>query len=511
MSFADRELLGPRVALWFATAIGLLVCAAIGMTVGSSAVSSLIVIATLALVLTWITAAKQRWWLLVPAAGTLGGYFWFGFKLYPHEVALAGCLVPLSMALAVRRKLGVETRLSPFPTVLYLLSFYLLAHWLGSNIYNKLDGGGGYGNVTRAYFNAYWVIIFLIAFWHHGSTKYIPAALLLSYLAAGARVVIGVVTYFTSAFAYIPVINYVLPGSTHSRGADLRASGLTLATLAACYFLIHKGVLRKSFHLLIFFGSCVALLFGSGRTVLVLACLIPIFAALLYRKVVPLIFSFVTMATLILILNVQPTLLDHVSFPVQRSASILLIDKAQSAKYGLAESSDEWHANLRALGFKKWTDSWHNFLFGTGIRPYDNAISETILGLTTNEDYLESSAKVGAYESGWWTVIAVTGLVGLVLYLVVLFYLLRRLLPVLLREKVRDHRHAFAFMGVFGIVIWLGLGWTNGGFPSTEIMFGFLALLAIEDEKPRRPSLAKTESRPQIVLPPARRIVPAGR
>ena len=133
---------------------------------------------------------------------------------------------------------------------------------------------------------------------------------------------------------------------------------------------------------------------------------------------------------------------------------------------------------------KKWTGSWHNFLFGTGIRPYDNAIRETIAGVTTNEDYLESSAKVGAYESGWWTVIAVTGLVGI-----------RPLpgrafstfcagsCPILLKEKVRDHRHAFAFMAVFGIVIWLGLGWTNGGFPSTEIMFGFLALLAIEDDR----------------------------
>ena len=448
--------------------------------------------------------------MLVPAAGTLGGYFWFGFKLYPHEVALAGSLIPLIIATAVRRSGRIENR-PPFPTVLYLLSLYLLAHWLGSNIYNKLDSGGGYGNVTRAYFNAYWVIIFLIAFWRHGSTAYIPAALFLSYLAAAFRVIVGLLTYFTNGFAYIPVINYVLPGSTHARGADLRASGLTLATLAACYFLIHKGFFRKSFHLLIYFGSCVALLFGSGRTVLVLACLIPIFAALLYRRVVPLIFSLLAVATVLVVLNAEPTLLDHASFPVQRSASILLFDKAQAVKYGLAESSDEWHENLRALGFKKWTSSWHNFLFGTGIRPYDNAIVETIAGVTTNEDYLESSAKVGAYESGWWTVIAVTGLVGLVLYLIVLIYLLRRLLPILLREKVRDHAHAFAFMAVFGIVIWLVLGWTNGGFPSTEIMFGFLALLAIEDARPRHQPVATIEGHRGVALSSVRRIVPAGR
>jgi hypothetical protein len=231
---------------------------------------------------------------------------------------------------------------------------------------------------------------------------------------------------------------------------------------------------------------------------------------LLYRQIVPLILSSFVIGTVLLILNFAPTLLDPMSPPVQRSASILLLDKTQSAKYGLAESSDEWHANLRALGFKKWTSSWHNFLFGAGIRPYDNAIRETIAGVTTNEDYLESSAKVGAYESGWWTVIAVTGLIGLILYLIVLVYLLRRLLPVLLHEKVRDHHHAFAFMAVFGIVIWLGLGWTNGGFPSTEIMFGFLALLAIEDHKSERRRRRDFAGNREIVAP-IRRIVSAGR
>ena len=510
MSFADRALIGPRMGLWMATAICLLVCVAIGMAVGNYAMGTVILLATFALGLTWITTAKERWWLLVPAAGTLGGYFWFGFKLYPHEVALAGALVPLLLGRAVRLHATEQHRASQFPTVLYLLSLYLLAHWLGSNIYNKLDGGGGYGNVTRAYFNAFWVIIFLVAFWWHGSTKYIQVALLLSYLAAAARVVIGLVTYFTSAFAYIPVINYVLPGSTHSRGGDLRYSGLALATLATCYFLIQKGFLRKSFHLLVFLGSCVALLFGSGRTAVVLVGLIPICVALLYRKIVPLILSTFVVGTLLVILNAEPTLLDQTSSSVQRSASILLVDKDQSAKYGLAGSSDEWHANLRTLGFKKWTASWHNFLFGTGIRPYDNTIREAIGGVTTNEDYLESSAKVGAYESGWWTVIAVTGLVGLIFYLSVLLYLLSRLLPILLHEKVSDHRHAFAFMAVFGIVIWLGLGWTNGGFPSTEIMFGFLALLAIEDEKEERLSLAALEPPRATELPSRRRFAPIG-
>ena len=95
MPATNQPLFGPRVGLWLVTVLGLLICGTIGFMVAGDAVSTVIGIATVALALAWLTTAKQRWWLLVPAAGTLGGYFWFGFKLYPHEVALAGSLAPI--------------------------------------------------------------------------------------------------------------------------------------------------------------------------------------------------------------------------------------------------------------------------------------------------------------------------------------------------------------------------------------------------------------------------------
>ncbi len=250
------------------------------------------------------------------------------------------------------------------------------------------------------------------------------------------------------------------------------------------------------FHGAVFAASFVAVLFGSGRSALVFVCLVPIFAAFLYRKVIPLVLSVLVVGSLLFALNAFPGVLDNMPWPVQRSASILLVNQAKAAQYGKAVSSDEWHERLREIGFKRWTKDYNSFFFGTGIRPYDSAIAEFRPGATTNEDFLHSSANVGAYESGWWTVIAVTGLVGIVSYLGVLLYLLRRLLPVLLKKKVRDHRLAFAFLAVFNIIIWLGLGWTTGGFPSTEIMFGFLALFALEDEKnARRPLIAPATAR----------------
>ena len=173
MSFADQQIFGPRAGLIFVTVIGLLLCVGIGVTMGSNSV------------LVVITIGRSAWpWPGSPWQESAGGYW---FRRQARSGAIFGSalnstrtkwpspavLLPLILAMALRHSKRIENR-SPFPIVLYLLSFYLLAHWLGSNIYNKLDGGGGYGNVTRAYFNAYWVIIFLIAFWRYGSTDIYP-------------------------------------------------------------------------------------------------------------------------------------------------------------------------------------------------------------------------------------------------------------------------------------------------------------------------------------------------
>jgi hypothetical protein len=485
MEITTRQIAGERPFIWVVILLGAVFCGLTGFLIGSDPIATCVMLFSVVLTIVWTLNAGKRWWLLMPIAGALGGYFYFGFKLYPHEVALAGCLAPLVIARSMQARNLVEREHAPFPRAMFFLSIYLFAHWIGSCIYNRLEGDGGYGNVTRAYLNALWVIIFLFAFRRYGSSKFIPAALLGIYLASAARVAMGIFFALTNGFAYIPVINYVLPGSTNSRFADLRFSGMMAASVAICYFLMKRGLVRRLFHGLIFVASLIALLFGSGRGNLVLTLLSLTFAAAISRKVVPLIGSTIAILAVIVLLNLRPHVLDPLPFAVQRSASILLLDKSLSARYGLAESSDEWHERLRELGFQKWTRSWNTFLFGTGIRPYDNAIREAIPGQTTTEDFLESSSKVGAYESGWWTTIAVTGLVGLLLYLSVMFFLLKRLVPVLIRERVRDHRHAFALLGVLNISIWLALGWASGGFPSTEIMFGFLAVFALDDARKR--------------------------
>jgi len=496
MDIARYEIAGEKLFVWLLIFLGALVAVFTGCMIGTYSIPFFIIFLTLAFSILWIAGARERWWLLVPAAGTLGGFFYFGYKVYPHEIALFVSVAPLALLVALR---AAPARLQrpPFPKVMYILGAYLIAHWLGSNIYNWLEGSAGYGNVGRAYFNASWAIFFVFLFWRYGSTRYISAALLLCYLAAFARVIMGIVFYFNEGFGYIPVINYVLPGSTFSRSDDLRWSGLALATLAICYFLMQKGILKKSFHALVFVASSVAMLLGAGRTTVVLVGMMPVFVALLYRKIIPLFVTLVAVLTLLAVVNANPSVLNPFPFRVQRSLSILLLDKDEATFYGQTEGSDEWHAGLRKVAYSKWTQSWATVLFGTGIRPFDVTVGDVRPGTTmTMEDMMYSSAKVGAYESSWWTVIAVTGIIGFVLDLIVLFYLLCRLTPILFTDQITDHSHAFAFMSVFGIVIWIGLGWTNGTFPSNEILFGFLALAGLEDRRKVKSAIDSRPSQP---------------
>src|SRR5438876_12380719 len=135
MDESDLKFGAEKLFVWALIFLGGILSILTGFMVGTYALPIFVVIVAMALSITWIAGARERWWLLVPAAGTLGGYFYFGYKIYPHEVALLACLVPLAMALAVRAPI-TQQRTTAFPTTMYLLGFYLIVHWLGSTIYN---------------------------------------------------------------------------------------------------------------------------------------------------------------------------------------------------------------------------------------------------------------------------------------------------------------------------------------------------------------------------------------
>src|SRR3954452_3878601 len=90
---------GERLFVWFVIFLGFIAAIGFGAFIGQDPIITAIVLASTLGTLAWVALARKRWWLIVPAAAGLGGYFWFGFRIYPHEVALLGAFVPLVLAI----------------------------------------------------------------------------------------------------------------------------------------------------------------------------------------------------------------------------------------------------------------------------------------------------------------------------------------------------------------------------------------------------------------------------
>ena len=85
---------GQRVAVWILIFLGLVLSIFAGAMVGNNAVSTVIEVFVIGAAISWVLMAGERWWVVVPAAGAVGGYFYFGHKIYTNEIAFMACLPP---------------------------------------------------------------------------------------------------------------------------------------------------------------------------------------------------------------------------------------------------------------------------------------------------------------------------------------------------------------------------------------------------------------------------------
>jgi len=474
--------------------IGLIVALLLGIFVIAEPLrNSLIAFGGLTMLL-WVVILPQHWWVAVPAAVGIGGYFEREFKIYPHEVALASAMIPLVVALAMRRQ-GLSQGRPALHKACYFLAVYLMLHFAGSVIYNhyfyhSFEESSGVGNVLRAYLNALFGIGFIALFNHWGSTRPIRQVLMLIYGATWIRVGLGVYSYFTGSDGFIWFLDYNLQPD------DLRFSGITLAILSVGYFSISSGFVTKAIHLFIYCLSGLAVLAGSSRSCLVIYIFIPLWLALVNRRYALLCgFAFIV-ATGVILLNLAPSILDELDPRIGRPFSIVLIDQEQADHLGKTSASDYWHRRLREIGFERWTDNTGTVVFGTGIRPFArSAVStdESINLLTRMESTMIAASGAGAYESGFWAVLAVTGVVGLLLFAIVIRIAFVPCLRALMKDGISTHAHVFAFMGIVMTGSWVVLCWTYGGVPSLEIIYLYLGKIALDDQMRRKTTKLKND------------------
>lgn len=480
VSSLANKVTNQRVFIWLVTAIGILLSPVLAWAICYYGYQMALIVLGLLIVAGWAFIARDRWWVPFPASLILGGTFYYGFKIPMHEMTLLICLFPLMLALATRWQGAIPGRSNP-PPCMYLLTLYLVIHLIASLMYNKITGLNGAGNVVRSYMSALWPLILFFAYYFFGTSKYIRQAFFLMYLAALVRFVLGAYGYLNPGFAYIPGINYVPSmlsmGETQDLvGSDLRASSKILAAFSLCYIFIKRRTFWTGFHSIIIAFCTVGVFYGGGRLYVVSFFMTFAYLCFLYRNILLLGIIAVIGISGIALLNMNTKMIAEFPLPVQRAVASFIPESKSAGLEVQVGGSDEWHEQLAIAGRKRWLSSVGSTLFGNGMRPFN-------LDDWKGGDQLKVAEGNGSYEAAYWTILAVTGLVGLVLYMNVFRYLLADSLPLLWRRGIYDYQTSMAFIASFNIMWLIAFGWISGGFPSTELMFGLFAKTLHDDQK----------------------------
>ncbi len=422
----------------------------------------------------WTFASGEAWWMLLPAALGLGGTLNLGFKVYTHELALAISMLPLVPLLAFRKNKVIER--APLPKSLYLLLALLLVHTSVSLYAANLQTDTGIGSIVRTYVRALWPLVFAIPFFRYGSTRHLRVALTLLYVGSFVRCALGVVGYFFPRVAS-PTTTFLLPG-IYSEGVELRESGLWLVYTSLAFVSLYPQSPRRFMHWAMAGLAGWFVVIGGSRVSLGMFCLIPLLWAAVQRRFVLLTSLVLLVISTLVAVNLNPNLLYQFPERFQRTLSILVMDSPFHELHRSVEGSNEWHYGLMQIGYQKWTQSPATFVFGNRVLPYREPSQEGPFAFFTT---MQTAAGLGYYESGLWTVLAVLGVAGLLLYAGVFIGLLRPVVPALVRQGIRDTPHAFYFVATAGLIVWACFAWIAGHFPSEPLFMAVIARAAYED------------------------------
>jgi hypothetical protein len=440
-----------------------------------------------AMVVLLIAFAREYWWLAMFLAVGFGGYAYFGFRIYAHEalfaLAIAG-LLP-SIALSPRSEF-VHTR-PKLPWFFYAALAYLCLHVVYSITENGARGFIEYGNICRAYAFGIWPLLFILAFRLYGRAEHLPAALYLLQIVYLIRAVMTLATvYFPKAAMVLPGINFVLPGNATNAGGldDLRFAGHGICVLATALLLGRPPTLHgRVWQVMLLVFSMAVLLMGGGR-VMIVASILSLFAAMLAGRMWKMLTATgVCAIAAVIFVNLFPSSIYIFDKRVQRTLTILILDKQSTEVRSHTAASDIWHERLQEIGFERWTSSPRHFLLGTGIIPWDPTITRESNWTLRVEATLQGAANTASYESALWTILTPTGLVGLTLYLLTIGYFAVGNGKQLCRGNLSGYAKTAAFLGTYAPLEWLLFSPRSGGYPSIELLLAVTAFYYLNDRK----------------------------
>jgi len=465
-----------QIFIWAVTLTAIVFCIHLLKIVATGGIGGAIMLLVPFVVVAWTLFARQQWWTILPVACSFGGMLYFGFRIYTHELGLVLAVLALIPLLATP---GTHTgSRPPLWMAVYLLIAYLGIHLAFSEYFCFQDRAGGAGNILRVYMHGLWAPIFAIIFIRFGSVTRIKHILVAMYLAALYRVILGFVGYYLPhAFLYIPIINYI-PSGMVGAGVDLRASVLLLASLALCHASLARSRVVAGLQMAVLLPSGYLLMLGGGRVSLAVFCGTIALWALIQRRFVFLGAVAVALLLAVGILNRDPSVIYKTDPRVQRVLSILIVRSSTTEAHRIVEGSNQWHRDITRLGRTRWLTSPVTFLVGNRVHRYDEVFFRTWIDQAFR---VELAAKQGYYEAGLWTVLAVIGAIGAVLYICIFYSLLRGVVPSLIANGIRYPADAFSFLAVSGTLMWLLFCWIYGHFPSQELLWAVIAKAACDD------------------------------
>lgn len=432
-------------------------------------------VVTALLALAWMAFSRGAWWFPVPAAVCFGGMIFVGFKIYAYELGLLFALFAV-IPLVLIRQAGAF-RHSFLPSSLVVLAGYLAAR-MGFDLYLGNMDGYSLGSILRVYVSGLWPLVFAIPFVFWGSTKRLAIVLWVMYIASLIRCVLGVVGLLLPQVLPTTGFSVVLPG-LYTEGIELRASGIWLLYMALSAWSMSGRRYHWVHSLMVVFAVFCVVMGGSRGSLGVMVVLLAIWMCVERRFVMLGAISAVFLV-LVVALNSSNSLIYEFPERLQRTLSILMVRSPFQDIHSMIEGSDEWHHQLAVMAISRWKNSPWSFLFGHRLIPIPEGLDPMAQAFY---DLLKNAADLGYYEAGFWTVLAVTGLVGGILYGITLWKLARPLWGWVWRDKVRGASTAFGFIALSSLFLWVISGWILGHFPSEQIVLLLIARAAYEDQK----------------------------
>lgn len=425
--------------------------------------------------LSWALFSGRAWWLPVPTTLCFGGMLQVGFKIYSYELGLLLALIAV-IPLAVTRRTG-SLRHSFLPPSLLALAVYLTVR-LGVNLYQANLEGYPLGNIFRVFVIGLWPLVFAVPFVFFGATQCLKKAFWIMYFASVIHCVLGVAGYLLPQVLSATDFSVVLPG-IYTEGIELRAAGLWLLYMSLAAWSLSGRRVHLLHSMMVLFAVFCVFLGGSRGSLGVMVALLIIWMCV-ERKFVLLGVFATAFVAIVAALNLNYNLIDEFPERLQRTFSILIFQSPFHDAHRFVQGSDEWHQQLAVMAIKRWTSSPWLFLFGHRLIPFSVGMDPTGQSFY---DLMRAAADLGYYEAGLWTVLAITGAVGGMLYGVTLWALARPLWAWVWRERVRTLSTAFGFIAVSSTFLWFAFGWIIGHFPSDQIVLLLIARAAYEDQK----------------------------